>query len=283
MQKTNLCHFSAGVSNRVSSQPQLIHQHMKRIVRLWLLIPHKVLTRRYTQSPHLHVPVIPTTRAIQHALQLLHLNPGPAFIPSHKHRHLLPPQHVHQRQVLDRTVSNHHRYATMTQSIVNPRDIPFTVLEQTKLANSDSLLKTQLIQRLRIHQKLGISSQFFDQTMLFDGTVSNITQVQMIFGLFHRRVGTRKGRRQSDVLMGDKFIWSCRKTGDLNRVFLQLKYISVRTEAKTFAGDVKMIGAKSAVPKREVVSKGIDKTREGARGDVYRGEGDEKEVGLLWV
>lgn len=44
-----------------------------------------------------------------------------------------------------------------------------------------------------------------------------------------------------------------------------------------------MIGAKSAVPKREVVSEGIEKTREGARGDVYRGQGDEKEVGLLWV
>lgn len=176
MQKTNLCHFSVGVSNRVSSQPQLIHHNIKGIVRLWLLIHTKCLPA-VTPNPLTSSYLSSPPDAIQHVLQLLHLNPGPpAFIPSHKYRH--------QRQVLDRTVSNHHRYATMTQSITNPRDIPFTVFEQTKLANSESVLKCQPIQRFRIHQKLGISSQFFDQTMLVDGTVSNITKVQILFGLF---------------------------------------------------------------------------------------------------
>lgn len=45
-----------------------------------------------------------------------------------------------------------------------------------------------------------------------------------------------------------------------------------------------MIGTKSAVPIREVVSKAVDDTPERAHGDaVIRGEGDEKEVGLFWV
>lgn len=68
--------------------------------------------------------------------------------------------------------------------------------------------------------------------------------------------------------MWDKLGSQCGKARDLNRVFLQLEDISVRVEAQTLTRDVKMVGAKSAIPKREVVSKTRDETPERTRGAV---------------
>lgn len=72
------------------------------------------------------------------------------------------------------------------------------------------------------------------------------------------------------------------KTRDLDGVFLQLDDVSLGDELKTLAGYKEMIGAKSTVPIGELVSEGVDKTREGARGGRGR-EGDEEEVSLFGV
>ncbi|KAJ0855711.1 hypothetical protein HanRHA438_Chr14g0676351 [Helianthus annuus] len=71
----------SSISNRMPSQPQLINNHMERIMRLRFRVPHQMLCRRHTRF---HQPLIPTfLYSIQHPFQTLNTTVYP-----HKHRHL---------------------------------------------------------------------------------------------------------------------------------------------------------------------------------------------------
>lgn len=73
-----------------------------------------------------------------------------------------------------------------------------------------------------------------------------------------------------------------REARDLNRVFLQLKDVSVRFVADSRARDVKMVGPKGTVPVGRLYTEVSNETRDGASG-VVRGKGDKEEVSFFWI
>lgn len=81
--------------------------------------------------------------------------------------------------------------------------------------------------------------------------------------------------------MGGKGTRGGRKTGDLNGVFLQFDYVSTGGVTQPTAGEIKVVSTKGAVPKRVGSADALNNSRQRARG--LRREGEEEEVGLLWV
>lgn len=81
--------------------------------------------------------------------------------------------------------------------------------------------------------------------------------------------------------MGDKGTRGGRKTGDLNGVFLQFDDVSTGGVTQPTAGEIKVVSTKGAVPKRVGSADALNYSRQRARG--LRREGEEEEVGLLWV
>jgi len=81
--------------------------------------------------------------------------------------------------------------------------------------------------------------------------------------------------------MGDKVTRGCRKTGDLNGVFLQFDDVSNGGVPHPTAGEIKVVSTKGAIPERVGSTDALDYTRQRARG--LRGEGEEEEVSLLRV
>lgn len=82
--------------------------------------------------------------------------------------------------------------------------------------------------------------------------------------------------------MRDEIAGGSGEAGELDRVLLQLEEVAISGGGAATAGDEHVVGAKGAVPVREVVADSPDDAGEGVRPEVG-GEGDEVKVSLLAV
>ncbi|PON37370.1 hypothetical protein PanWU01x14_320910 [Parasponia andersonii] len=203
-----------------------------------------MLARRHAYSSQ--PLVLLATRATQHVLNLLHSSTAP-----NKHRDLLPPQHVHERQILDRTVSDHHRHAPQPQSPPDPRHVSL-ILEQAELTTRSSLRESNLIRRSRFDQEARVGFQLLHQRRLSLSASAVAEVAEKFHSRAGRRVCQRANRGESYVLVRDEIAGGSGEAGDLDRVLPQLEDVPIGIGGPAGAREVHVISAEGTVPVREL-------------------------------